>query len=143
MAPDPTSPEESPLPPPNFGKRELDTPATAIRTSVPPVGGGPVPPKTHKPIGIVNEQNTCFLNSTFQAVSFHLSPSQASNDSEVASGRERGLKINPGSSYVAFRLTPGSDSTRTLFDELCQGKEIKISVRRLVHGKHDSVVSIG
>lgn len=53
---------------------------------------------------------------------------------------KRGLKINPSSPYVAFRLTPGVVSTPTLFDEICQRKEIKMSVRRLVYGENNPVV---
>jgi hypothetical protein len=50
---------------------------------------------------------------------------------------ERGLKVDPSSSYVTFKLTRGSVTTPTLFEEICQGKEIKISVRRLLHGEDD------
>lgn len=47
---------------------------------------------------------------------------------------ERGLKVDPSSSYVTFKLTR-SVTTPTLFEDICQGKEMKISVRRLLHGE--------
>lgn len=49
---------------------------------------------------------------------------------------ERGLKVDPSSSYVTFKLTQSSVSTTTLFEEICQRKELRISVRRLLNGEN-------
>jgi hypothetical protein len=50
---------------------------------------------------------------------------------------ERGLAMDPGLSFVEFTMTPGNlfGSATTLFDEIRQQKNVRISVSKLQHGE--------
>jgi hypothetical protein len=50
---------------------------------------------------------------------------------------EKGLAMDPGLSFAEFTMTPGNlfGSAATLFDEIRQQKNVRISVSKLQHGE--------
>lgn len=62
---DMSTPQASPL----SARRDLEVASPVVSAQTPVQTSSKGLPTSLKPIGIINEQNTCFLNSTFQAVS--------------------------------------------------------------------------